>query len=111
VVNAGQRWYALQHVVFALHFYVAFWALFTIIALAAVAATRFAPGVGWLATDRVYSLAALIAMTAYLAAAQRRAYGTGRVGSMVRGGVLAVGALVILGVYRGLLFLTAFYAS
>jgi hypothetical protein len=111
LVNFGRRWYALQHVVFALHFYVAFWALFTIIALAAIAAARLAPGVGWLATDRVYSLAALVAMTAYLAAAQRRAYGTGRAGSVVRGGVLAAGALVILGAYRALLFFTAFYMS
>ena len=61
--------------------------------------------------DPVPATGTVLAMTAYLASAEARLYGTSRTGSALRGLALALGCLLILGAYRAVLFGTTFLAT
>jgi hypothetical protein len=102
---------ALQHGVFALHFYVVFFAFFLGIAMTTAMLAPVVGAAALRAADPVLSAVTILVITAYLARAEQRVYGTSPIGGIVRGAALAVGALLVLGVYRGVLFFATFLTT
>ena len=111
LVNRRRSRYALHHLVFALHFYVVFFAIIVGIAVLAVGLAKVLGPTAVQGADPVLSAIVLAVTTTYLARAERRAYGTSGIGTVVRGAFLAVGTLLVLGAYRGLLFFTTFLVT
>ncbi|MDB4905861.1 MAG: hypothetical protein JWO05_645 [Gemmatimonadetes bacterium] len=115
LVNAGRGRPGVQHLVFALHFYSAFFVLIvggTLLAgLALAAFERIAHVKAAGDADQLLGAVMLFASGVYLSLAQRRAYGDGRVAGVVRGALLSVGVAVSLMAYRALLFFVTFYTT
>lgn len=112
VVFVRSRRYFVQHLVFATHFIAFLLLTMPLLALALFAAGRLALSAG--APAGVVGAIAdwqgpSVYCTVYLALALRRAYGEPRVAAAARGIVLALGMMVVLTVYRGVLFLATFH--
>lgn len=114
-VEWRKRRYALQHVVFSLHTYSAL-----LLVLMTGDLLVFSP-LSWLlhqgarllrtTGDGVFSLITLAAMFAYLLPALIRAYGDRRPIAIIKSIVLLAGMVMILLVYRVLLFYTTYWAT
>lgn len=98
----------VQHLVFALHF-MAFLLLFTTIMPYALWLIMQVPGTGFLDGEGPISVLLLLAFSWYFALAMRRAYGDGRLASLVRGLAATVVLFISVILYRGILFLAVYF--
>jgi hypothetical protein len=114
--SRGRRHYAVQHVVFALHFY-AF--SFVVIPLSLVTVLLLVRGLRVTHIARVtdavattgWSFLLNVLLGIYLAIAFRRAYGTGRGRAVLSAVVATFASFMILVAYRALLFFAAFFST
>lgn len=116
VLELRRRRLFVQHLVFAFH-------LYTTLLLFAIAQRYIvqwplrlgfrAAGVPltFRAADDIVSWVMLTAVAVYSALAIRRAYDEGRLAALVKGALVSFGVLVVLGLYRALLFYTTFWAT
>lgn len=105
-----RRRYFVEHLVFSVHFFAFFLLLLPALTTALWAAHTGlrALGVGapWLWSDAGVTTVLLTLCGAYLFAALRRVYGQGRWASAWKAALLAVGVMVVIQVYRLILFFT-----
>lgn len=111
---ARRRRTFVAHVVFATHFYAYF--LLAVLAVSALVHLTVVAGRAtgtlreWMGSDLLWTCVMAASWLVYLYPALRRVYGCGRAGATLRALFLAAGLLVVLQLYRLVLFFTAFHA-
>lgn len=109
-----RRRYFAQHLVFSVHFFAFFLLLLPALAtvlLAAQAGLRaVGAGAAWLWNDGMVTIVLLTVCGVYLYAGLRRSYGQGRGAAGCKAILLAMGVMVVIQVYRFLLFFTTILA-
>jgi hypothetical protein len=117
LVHIRRRAFVAHHFVFALHVYAAFLALSIFVPLALMIPLGIGSKLSGIVmdnlpiVDELFGLTMLGTLFWYLRRAVQAAYGDGKRFATVAAAVLTAGVLVILWGYRGLLFLTAYWAT
>lgn len=117
LVHVGRRRYAVEHLVFALHFYSAFLIiavltiLFLAIPMTIVDWAMHTSAINDPVMDPLIGIVSASLLIWYLRRALRRTYADGLIFSAIAAGILTVGVVIVLFGYRALLFLTTYWAT
>lgn len=116
LVQARKRRFALEHLVFALHYFSALLVLMVathlLVGKPLIALVRRPDGtVDWRAWDDWVTLVNVAVQVTYLTLAQRRAYGDGVPVAVVKAVALVAVFMITLFAYRALLFFTVYWST